>query len=51
MVLPECAGGWPSLSHGDRLNFSFDPARAHLFHPGYGTAFGAAWWTLKASKS
>jgi len=28
---------------------ALDPARAHLFHPDDGTAFGAAWWTLKAS--
>jgi hypothetical protein len=36
--------------HGDRLTFSFDPARAHLFHPDGGTAFGAAWWTLKGQQ-
>jgi multiple sugar transport system ATP-binding protein len=37
MVLPEAQAS--GVRHGDRLNFSFDAANAHLFRPLDGTAF------------
>jgi multiple sugar transport system ATP-binding protein len=37
MVLPEAQAA--GVRHGDRLNFSFDAAHAHLFRPLDGTAF------------
>jgi len=49
MLLPEVqAAGF--ITHSDRLNFSFDPARAHLFHPDDGTEFGTAWWALEGQQ-
>ena len=38
LVLPEAEAA--GIRHGDRLNFSIDAARAHLFRPGDGAAFG-----------
>ncbi len=38
MVLPEAQAA--GVRHGDRLNFSIDVARAHLFRPGDGAALG-----------
>jgi ABC-type sugar transport system ATPase subunit len=36
LVLPEAQAA--GVRHGDRLNFSIDAARAHLFRPGDGAA-------------
>jgi multiple sugar transport system ATP-binding protein len=38
LVLPEAQAA--GVRHGDRLNFSIDAARAHLFRPGDGAALG-----------
>jgi multiple sugar transport system ATP-binding protein len=38
MVLPEAQAA--GVRHGDRLNFAFDAAHAHLFRPGDGAALG-----------
>ena len=38
LVLPEAEAA--GVRHGDRLNFSIDAARAHLFRPGDGAALG-----------
>lgn len=38
MVLPEAQAA--GVRHGDRLNFDFDAAHAHLFRPGDGAALG-----------
>jgi multiple sugar transport system ATP-binding protein len=38
VVLPEAEAA--GLGHGDRINFSFDAARSHLFRPGDGAALG-----------
>jgi multiple sugar transport system ATP-binding protein len=38
LVLPEAQAA--GIRHGDRLNFSIDVARAHLFRPGNGAAIG-----------
>jgi multiple sugar transport system ATP-binding protein len=38
LVLPEAEAA--GVHHGDRINFHFDAARAHLFRPGDGAALG-----------